>query len=130
MEHHQALQFDSLEELNAAPHGWDAQISPLLCEVNGASMEIAASQNILMNLVRMGDPTLQRGSTPEKMRTFSLIRQQSDEHAFRGHAIDLNTLMVFPQDRELHAVSSGSIEMINFSVAEDLLLASSDRVLV
>ena len=128
MERHQALHFNSLEELSAAPHGWDVQINPLLSAANGASMEIAASQNILMNLVRLGDPTLQRGSTPENMRTFSLIRQQTHDHTFRGHAIDRNTLIVFPRDRELHAVSSGSIEMMNFSVAEDLLQGAAERL--
>ena len=119
MDMQQQLHFDSVEEINSAPHGWDTDIAPLGSETASAALGLSSNDNLRLGKVVLNCATLQAGSTPIGMRTFSLITQQRDQHCFRGHNVDCNTLIVFPEDRELHAISAANISLCNISVGEE-----------
>ena len=128
MESQHQLHFDSLEELNSAPHGWDTDITPLGGETAPATLGLSSNDNVLLTNVVLNCATLQTGSTPGGMRTFSLLTRQRDQHCFRGHSVDCNTLIVFPKDRELHAISSGDIALCNISVSEESFQRAMDTL--
>jgi AraC-like DNA-binding protein len=114
----------SLDELNSAPHGWDVDISALQCGPNRPELRVSASERVMINRVDFDCATLQRGSSPPGMRTFSLVLKQNRPHYFRGREIAQNALIAFPEDRELDAMSPGPVSLINFSVEESSLLAA------
>lgn len=55
------------------------------------------------------------------MRTFCLPLDQHGEHCFRGHSVERNTLIVFPPDRELYALSKAEISLLTFSITQEAL---------
>lgn len=114
--------FDSIDELNSAPHGWDVDISAVQRGPTRPELRVSASERVMVNRVDFDCATLQRGSSPPGMRTFSMVVGQDRPHYFRGRKIGRDALITFPGDRELHAVSPGPVSLINFSVAESSLI--------
>jgi len=128
MKYQDTFRFETLEELNSAPHGWDTKIAPLSGQSVAASLAVSRSQQMLLGTVSLNGSTLQQGSSPKGMRTFSLVGEHSESHTFRGHNVDRSTLIIFPRDRELHAVSTGAMSITNISISESILQAAIDSL--
>jgi len=71
----------------------------------------------------------QRGSTPQDMRTFALPLRLPSVYCWRGLPVKANTLIVFPNDRELVSTMGADVEMLTISIDQQLVdttLASWD----
>lgn len=121
-------QYDSIEALNHAPHGWDADVSPIGVGSEQVRLCTSIGDQVMLNSVDMNCATLQRGNTPQGMRTFSLLLHREGSQSFRGHDIQSGSLIIFPEDRELHAVSSGATSLLNISITLEALRRSAHEL--
>lgn len=110
--------FDSFEAFNSFPHGWDTEFRVTSGEDFRASIKHVASEGILVNSAGFTQATLQRGSTPPGMRTLALPRRVDGPTSWLNHDIDDQSLMLFPESRELLCVSSARMHVDTLSVAD------------
>lgn len=114
-------QFSTFEEFNAFPHGWDADFSITSSDRAGVTLAQSVAPGVLLNTARLSCPTLQRGSTPEDMRTFALPLQLPSPYCWRGLPVEAQTLMAFPNDRELFSTMGADAEMLTISIDQALV---------
>ena len=113
-------QFDSFDEFNAFPHGWDADFRVTTTENYVATLQHASAEGVLVNSASYSQPTLQRASTPVGMRSIALPLQICGPMTWYQHEIDQHSLMFFAENRELFSVSSAAMHIPTFSIADDL----------
>ena len=126
---YRAQNFRSFEEFNAFNHGWDADFRALNAGDYCAHLEQFAGQQTLVNIGRLDSGTVQRGATPQGMRTFALPINLSGQATWLNQKIAPLTLMLFPRSGELFSVSSGSMHMATVSFKEELFERIADTYL-
>ena len=116
MQYQQEAHFSSYEEFNSFPHGWDVEFSATSPRDYEASLHQSMAPGILVNTAQLSSATLQRGSTPVGMRTFALPLELPSPYCWRGRPVDENTLITFPDDRELFSTMGAGVEMLTISI--------------
>jgi len=112
--------FDSFEEFNSFPHGWDADFRVTSGDAYVARIEHTQMKHVLINSASYSEPTLQRASTPAGSRTLALPVQIHGPMSWFNYEINDRSLMLFPENRELFSVSRGSMHISTFSIADEL----------
>jgi AraC-like DNA-binding protein len=64
MKYQHVFHYDCVDALNSAPHGWDVDIRALRSGPEHTRLSGSASDNVLINVVKMDCGTLQKGSAP------------------------------------------------------------------
>jgi AraC-like DNA-binding protein len=111
--------FSSFEEFNSFNHGWDTDFSLCSNQPYQARIEQFSSDEILVNTASFSQGTIQRGTTPPGMHTFALPVLIQGPMYWRNIPVHTQCLMAFPENRELHAVANGAMNMCTISVHDD-----------
>ena len=112
--------FDSFDEFNSFPNGWDTEFREAGARSGALEIETLFSGNVLLNTAAFGQPTIQAGSTPSGMRTFALPARPEAASTWLDRQISTRSLMLFPDTGELFCVAGGAMEMATVSVADTL----------
>ena len=113
--------FNSFDEFNCAPHGWDADFSTTSKKNYKVILQQSATPGLLLNTAWLGSPTLQQATTPAGMRTFALPLRLPHAYCWRGLSVNEKTFMAFPSDRELFSMMGADSEVLTVSVDEGLV---------
>jgi AraC family ethanolamine operon transcriptional activator len=113
--------FSCFEEFNSFNHGWDADFSASTHGSQQAKIEHIATKSILINTGSYDVGTIQRGTTPAGMHTFALPLSIVGPMSWRNIPISTNSLMLFPENRELYALANGPVSICTLSIADDLV---------
>ena len=108
--------FDSFDEFDAFPTGWDTRF-----QLNGslscrARLGHSRGEGVLINTATLTSGTLQEGSTPRDMRTFAIPLSLGGNLAWLGKDADENSLLQFSDSRELFAIAAGSCSICTISI--------------
>ena len=113
--------FDNFEVFHSFPHGWDA----LFDSPDRANCTVylghSLAPGVLINHCAISHASIQQGTTPTGMRTFALPLSLGGPLFWRKYEISENHLMVFPEDRELQAMSGGSCDIPTLSLDQQLV---------
>lgn len=109
--------FSSLEEVNAFPHGWDTEFYALKAGLDGFRMERQEGAATVLTVGHFRGPTLQLGSTPSGMQTFAIPQQSDGSLIWHRKSSNINSLLTFGNDRELHSTSDGPVSICTISIA-------------
>ena len=118
--------FDSMDEWNDYPHGWEVDFCATCPGDARSTMQQSAAPRLLITKGTFEAPTLQRGTTPNGMRTFALPLSPGRDIMWRGHRAMRGALLVFPDDRELHCTTAGPVSILTLSVADTLIAQCCD----
>ena len=112
--------FNSFEEFNSFPNGWDTEFREVGLETGPLQIETLASGKLLLNTAEFGQPTIQQGSTPTGMRTFALPARLEGGATWLNRQLSPTTLMLFPLSGELFCAATGAMKMATVSIEEQL----------
>jgi AraC family ethanolamine operon transcriptional activator len=121
MHYQREVQFSSFEEFDSFPHGWDTDFSTTSTDTYSAALRQTIAPGLLVNTAVLSSPTLQRGTTPSGMRTFALPAKLPTPYSWRGLPVSDNTLIIFPEDRELFSTMGANVEMMTIAIDQALV---------
>ena len=113
--------FDSFEELAQMAVAWDLDFRQLDSPRSASELLQAQLGSLLVSSARFGCHVDQRGATPAGMRTFAIPDADCSEMRWFGRPVDRNSLLTFPTNGELHAVSRPGFAVTTVSVPQALL---------
>ncbi len=113
--------FDSFEELAQMAVAWDLDFRQLDSPRSASALLQAQLGSLLVSSARFGCHVDQRGATPAGMRTFAIPDADCSEMRWFGRPVDRNSLLTFPTNGELHAVSRPGFAVTTVSVPQALL---------
>lgn len=117
--------FDSFEEFDAFPTGWDSHFQLTRSEECRVDLGHSRGDGVLINAATLNRPSLQEGSTPRNMRTFALPIALEGSMAWLGRDTDDHSLLQFSESEELFAVANGGCSICTISldnqIFDDLL---------
>ena len=121
MNYQQKQYFNSFDEFNTYPHGWDANFSTTSAGAYRVVLKQSAAPGFFMNTALFSCPTLQQASTPLGMRTFALPLRLPNPYCWRGLEVGVETFMIFPTDRDLFSMMGADSEVMTISVDQRLV---------
>lgn len=121
MHYQRHVQFSSFEEFDSFPHGWDTEFSTTAPNDYIATLSQSVAPGLLVNTAALSSPTLQRGTTPKGMRTFALPARLPNPYSWRGLPVHEQTLIIFPDDRELFSTMGANAEIVTISIEQSLV---------
>lgn len=113
--------FDSFEEFDAFPTGWDTRFQLVGASDCIARLQQSRSTGVLVNSVNFTGGTLQEGSTPSGMRTFALPLSLQGPLAWLGRNATDHSLLQFGDAEELFAVVAGGCDICTISIDREIL---------
>ncbi|MBK1792294.1 AraC family transcriptional regulator [Persicirhabdus sediminis] len=115
---------DSLREKVCA---WDLDFMQLEKGGLAATIEQAALARLLMTRGQFSRKLEQRGGSPVGYRTFGFSLNPESPFSWRGHSVEANKVLLFPQNGELYAVSEPGFHVMTVSVPEAYFDAYLDK---
>lgn len=122
-----AQHFDSFEELADIATFWNADFRQISPEESKSVFFQAMFGPLLLSHGRFGCFVEQRGETPAGMLTFAIPDPASPPMRWFGHTINSDTLLLFPQHREIEVFSRPGFSTMTFSIQESSLKAFFDK---
>ena len=116
-----ARRFDSFEELAHLAVAWDLDFRQLDSSRSASALSQAQLGSLLVSSARFGCHVDQRGATPVGMRTFAIPHADCSEMRWFGRPVDCNSLLTFPSNGELRAISRPGFAVTTVSVPQALL---------
>lgn len=116
-----AQTIDSFEQLAHIATQWGTDFRQLSHGLFKPKVFQAVTGSILISNVLFGCHVEQRGTTPEGMRTFAVLNEDSPELYWFGHVVNKDELLVFPAHGEIESFTRVGFGVTTISIPENLL---------
>ena len=120
--------FTDFDQLAFQARQWDLDLSQLDCgDFYGELLQFGIG-NVHVSEARFCRSLIQKGTPPERLRTFAIAATKNIRFSWRGNSVDDEHVLVFPRGSELHAVSNPEFHVYTCSIPEDLIGIVSDSL--
>lgn len=118
---HLKQQYHTVEAFDTAAKLWDFEFIQLDRGIFFADLVQFGDHEVVIGTCHWNRYLQQRGSAPASFYTFAIHGPKSVPHVWRYISCPLNSIIIFPENRELSSISPPGYETITISVEESYL---------